>query len=75
MPRFCADRGCVGERKQMTDKDFIKWVIDEIWDEELWELNHGGFAEIACRKLVKLGYLGYDKETNSYYIKDNDYDV
>lgn len=36
----------------MTDKDFIKWVIDEILDEELWELNHSGFAEIACRKLV-----------------------
>ena len=52
----------------MTDKDFIKWVIDEIWDEELWELNHSSFAEIACRKLVKLGYLGFDETSNSYYI-------
>lgn len=60
--------------ENMTEKDFIKWVIDEIWDEELWELNHGGFAEIACRKLVKLGYLGYDEETNSYYIKESDND-
>lgn len=41
----------------MTEKDFIEWVIDEIMDEEFWELNHGSFTELACRKLVKLGYL------------------
>ena len=52
----------------MTDKDFIKWVIDEIWDEELWELNHSAFAQIAFRKLEKLGYLGFDEASNSYYI-------
>ena len=56
----------------MTDKDFIKWVIDEIWDEELWELNHSSFVEIACRKLVKLGYLGFDEVSNSYYIKESE---
>lgn len=55
----------------MTDKDFIKWVIDEIWDEELWELNHHSFAEIACRKLVELGYLGFDETSNSYYIVES----
>ena len=56
----------------MTDKDFIKWVIDEIWDEELWDFNYRGFAEVACRKLVKLGYLGYDEEKDSYYIIEDE---
>ena len=36
---------------------FAQWVADEIIDEELWELNYGAFAEIACRKLKKLGIV------------------
>ena len=36
---------------------FAQWVANEVIDEDLWELNHGAFAEIACRKLEKLGIV------------------
>ena len=35
--------------------DFAKWVATEIFDE--WEYNKDSFAEIACRKLEKLGIV------------------
>lgn len=41
-------------------KEFCEWVASEIIDEELWELNYGAFAEIACRKLNKLGIVKTD---------------
>lgn len=41
----------------LGDKEFIYWLIDEIWNDELWEYNKDAFPEIACRKLVKAGYL------------------
>ena len=36
--------------------DFAKWVASEIFD-EMWEYNKDAFAEIACRKLAKLGIV------------------
>ena len=36
--------------------DFAKWVAREIFDDE-WEYNKDAFAEIACRKLAKLGIV------------------
>lgn len=42
--------------RQYTYKDFAKWVVSEIFD-EMWEYNKGAFAEIACRKLAKLGLV------------------
>jgi hypothetical protein len=37
--------------------DFAKWVAREIFDEN-WEYNKdANFAEIACRKLEKLGIV------------------
>lgn len=36
---------------------FAQWVAEEVIDEDLWELNHGAFGEIACRKLEKLGIV------------------
>lgn len=36
--------------------DFAKWVAREIFDDE-WEYNKDAFAEIACRKLEKLGIV------------------
>ena len=36
--------------------DFAKWVAREIFD-EMWEYNKDAFAEIACRKLAKLGIV------------------
>ncbi len=36
--------------------DFAKWVATEIFDEN-WEYNKDAFAELACRKLAKLGIV------------------
>ncbi len=38
-------------------EQFAKWVAEEIFDEENWEYNKDAFAEIACRKLAKLGIV------------------
>ena len=35
--------------------DFIRWIRDEVLDEENWELNAVANGEIICRKLKKLG--------------------
>lgn len=35
---------------------FAKWVAAEIFD-DMWEYNKDSFAEIACRKLAKLGIV------------------
>ena len=37
-------------------KDFAVWVAKEIFNDE-WEYNKDAFAEIACRKLAKLGIV------------------
>jgi hypothetical protein len=44
-------------RKYQQLEDFARWVAVEVIDEELWTYNHLAFAEIACRKLVKLGIM------------------
>lgn len=46
--------------------EFISWLLDEIWDDELWELNYRAFPELLCRKLVKCGYL---KEEGGRYVR------
>jgi hypothetical protein len=35
---------------------FAKWVATEIFD-DMWEYNKDAFAELACRKLAKLGIV------------------
>lgn len=37
--------------------DFFTWLLDEIWYEDVWELNWQAFPELLCRKLEKLGYV------------------
>ena len=37
-------------------EQFVKWVATEIFD-DMWEYNKDSFAEIACRKLAKLGIV------------------
>ena len=39
------------------DSSFITWLLDKIWDEDMWELNWQAFPELVCRKLEKLGYV------------------
>lgn len=46
--------------------EFISWLLDEIWDEEMWELNYRAFPELLCRRLVRLGYL---KEEGGAYVR------
>lgn len=43
------------EQEPKTEQ-FAKWVASEIFD-EMWEYNKDAFAEIACRKLAKLGIV------------------
>ena len=43
------------EQKSKTDQ-FVEWVAEEIFDEN-WEYNKEAFAELACRKLAKLGMV------------------
>ena len=45
----------VNQQEPKTEQ-FAKWVATEIFD-ELWEYNKDSFAEIACRKLAKLGIV------------------
>ena len=44
------------EPKTEQWKDFAVFVAKEIFDYE-WEYNKDAFAEIACRKLAKLGIV------------------
>lgn len=44
------------DRLEQEPDDFAKWVAREIFDDE-WEYNKDAFAEIACRKLAKLGIV------------------
>ena len=37
-------------------EQFAKWVASEIFD-DMWEYNKDAFAELACRKLSKLGIV------------------
>ena len=42
--------------QESATKQFAKWVAKEIFD-DMWEYNIDSFAEIACRKLSKLGIV------------------
>lgn len=47
----------VKPQEPKTDyKSFCEWVANEIFAED-WEYNKDSFAEIACRKLEKLGIV------------------
>lgn len=35
---------------------FVEWVAREIFS-DMWEYNKDAFAELACRKLAKLGIV------------------
>ena len=43
------------EQEPKTEQ-FAKWVAEKIFD-DMWEYNKDSFAEIACRKLAKLGIV------------------
>ena len=58
-------------RKHQQLEDFARWVAAEVIDEELWTYNHLAFAELACRKLVKLGIM---QESDGEYTYEEDKD-
>ena len=69
---------CDGElvdvQKISRDKllEFANWVAKEVIDDDLWEINHYGFPEIACRKLVKLGIMKEEGDTYTYEYEENE---
>lgn len=46
--------------------DFVRWLMDEVMDEENWQLNAVANGEIICRKLKKLGLLDIK---DGYYVE------
>lgn len=52
-------------------EDFAKWVAVEVIDEELWTYNHLSFAELACRKLVKLGIMQESDGEYTYEVVED----
>ena len=54
------------ERPQGEWIDFARWVAKEVLD-DYFEESSGAFAEIACRKLVKLGLV--EVKDNVYKMK------
>lgn len=50
------DYKIIGEYVEPKTEQFAKWVANEIFD-DMWEYNKDAFAELACRKLAKLGIV------------------
>lgn len=48
--------------------DFVNWLLEEVIDEEMWELNAVANGEVIARKLKKLGLL---KVKDGYYIRSS----
>ena len=46
--------------------DFVRWLMDEVMDEENWQMNAVAYGEIICRKLKKLGLLDV---VDGYYVE------
>ena len=66
---------CASEHEQLAFwltelkelRNFAKFITNYVLDDD-FEDSSGAFAEIACRKLVKLGYVKLDGDT----YKEND---
>lgn len=58
-------------RKYQQLEDFARWVAVEVIDEELWTYNHLSFAELACRKLVKLGVMQESDGKYTYEVVED----
>ena len=54
------------EAVQTDCTEFVNWLVEEVMDDENWELNAVALGEIICRKLAKLGLL---KVKDGYYIR------
>ena len=54
------------DAEQTDCTDFINWLLEEVMDEENWELNAVANGEIICRKLKKLDLL---EVKDGYYVR------
>ena len=52
--------------------DFLCWLLEEIMDEENWEMNAEADGEIIARKLKKLGLL---ESKDGYYVRTPMYEA
>ncbi len=80
---LCYEQGNMGEQKELLKyvvetmrkyqqlENFARWVAKEIIDEDMWELNHLSFAEIACRKLVQLGVMQESDGEYTYEVVED----
>ena len=59
-------------RKYQQLEDFARWVAVEVIDEEMWTYNHLAFAELACRKLVKLGIMQESDGEYTYEVVEDE---
>ena len=60
----------LSEHKDCTD--FLCWLLEEIMDEENWEINAEADGEIIARKLKKLGLLD---SKDGYYVRTPMYEA
>lgn len=57
----------IAEPKMGRDcTDFVRWLMDEVLDEENWQWNAVANGEIICRKLKKLGLIDV---VDGYYVE------
>lgn len=54
------------DAEQTDCTDFVNWLLEEVMDEENWQMNAVANGEIICRKLKKLGLL---EVKDGYYIR------
>ena len=66
--QYRADLQTAFECGQEKYKAFCEWVAGEVMEEEKWEGYKDSFAEIACRKLNKLGIV--DKQGDYWVYKE-----
>lgn len=56
LPTMAKEMSIKALEQEPKMEQFAKWVATEIFD-DMWEYNKDSFAEIACRKLAKLGIV------------------
>lgn len=54
------------EVEQTDCTEFVNWLMEEVMDEDNWELNAVANGEIICRKLKKIGLL---EAKDGYYVQ------
>ena len=77
LPDYTYEAEMAQRLKQQTEPkkdctDFLCWLLEEVIDEENWEINAEAYGEVIARKLKKLGLLD---TKNGYYIRTPMYEA